>query len=100
MLSRMHESCLPQFSECGGCWGARNFEVYKIGVQFGPQMIELKDKMFHRVEQTCDMRRFLFALAKWARNTSAAAETSANTSSDAIDATAKTALYSAQIMCK
>ena len=60
MLSRMHESRLPQFSECGGCWGARNFEVYKIGVQFGPQMIELKDKMLHRVEHAS----FLVCLGK------------------------------------
>ena len=97
-IQKRYVECMNPFcckiSECGGCWGARIFQVYKIGVQFGPHTTELKDKMFQLVEQTC-------VISCLPRNTSAAsAETSANTSSDATDATAKTALYSAQIMCK
>ena len=56
-IQKRYIECMNPFcckiSECGGCWGARIFQVYKIGVQFGPHTTELKDKMFQPVEQTC-----------------------------------------------
>jgi len=60
-IQKRYVECMNPFcckiSECGGCWGARIFQVYKIGVQFGPHTTERQDVPAGRT----DMRHFMFA---------------------------------------